>query len=265
MLISSFKTWPIFLKNKNKALLKWNAKGGRTSNGRVLTHTKSSRFSKHKVSKITISKQLLISPFFIFKKYIKALQRPKALIMFPGGATSIVPSNNTSSVGTLYIKNFYETTQNLFFYNTVAGFGYGAHISFLKIGNYNLASSLGAFCTVVFSYLNNYVLILPSGFLKVVNEGVMCIAYEHGDIQFRKFRKGARVLSLLGRKSTVRGIAKNPNDHPHGGRTNTVLRPKTPWGLSIRKSKINFKIIHNLKKKQENNSLDLVEITNIVE
>lgn len=27
---------------------------------------------------------------------------------------------------------------------------------------------------------------------------------------------------------TVRGVAKNPNDHPHGGRTKTVKYPRTP-------------------------------------
>jgi large subunit ribosomal protein L2 len=32
----------------------------------------------------------------------------------------------------------------------------------------------------------------------------------------------------FGLKSTVRGVAKNPVDHPHGGRTKTIKYPKTP-------------------------------------
>jgi len=35
----------------------------------------------------------------------------------------------------------------------------------------------------------------------------------------------------LGRRSMVRGVAKNPVDHPHGGRTKTLVSPRTPWGL----------------------------------
>lgn len=36
---------------------------------------------------------------------------------------------------------------------------------------------------------------------------------------------------------SVRGVAKNPVDHPHGGRTKTILSPKTPWGLTAKKNK----------------------------
>jgi ribosomal protein L2 len=32
----------------------------------------------------------------------------------------------------------------------------------------------------------------------------------------------------LGRKPMVRGVAKNPVDHPHGGRTKTITNPRTP-------------------------------------
>ena len=36
---------------------------------------------------------------------------------------------------------------------------------------------------------------------------------------------------LLGIRPTVRGIAMNPVDHPHGGRTNGGCPSVTPWGL----------------------------------
>jgi len=35
--------------------------------------------------------------------------------------------------------------------------------------------------------------------------------------------------------SKVRGVAMNPVDHPHGGRTKSILLPKTPWGLVTKK------------------------------
>jgi large subunit ribosomal protein L2 len=36
---------------------------------------------------------------------------------------------------------------------------------------------------------------------------------------------------LIGIRPTVRGIAMNPVDHPHGGRTNGGMCPMTPWGI----------------------------------
>ena len=39
---------------------------------------------------------------------------------------------------------------------------------------------------------------------------------------------------LKGFKSKVRGIAMNPVDHPHGGRSNGGCHPLTPWGKPTR-------------------------------
>ncbi len=38
----------------------------------------------------------------------------------------------------------------------------------------------------------------------------------------------------FGKKSTVRGIAKNPVDHPHGGRTKAIKYQRTPWGKTTK-------------------------------
>ena len=38
-----------------------------------------------------------------------------------------------------------------------------------------------------------------------------------------------------GRKSKVRGVAMNPVDHPHGGRTKAIKYPRTPWGKTTKK------------------------------
>lgn len=41
----------------------------------------------------------------------------------------------------------------------------------------------------------------------------------------------AGTYSKLGHKPKVRGVAKNPVDHPHGGRTKSIRFQRTPWGL----------------------------------
>ncbi len=57
----------------------------------------------------------------------------------------------------------------------------------------------------------------------------------------------------MGIRPGVRGIAMNPVDHPHGGRTNGGRNPVTPWGqgtrgLKTRKNKRTDKFILSRKK-----------------
>ena len=37
-----------------------------------------------------------------------------------------------------------------------------------------------------------------------------------------------------GKGVLVRGVAMNPIDHPHGGRTNAIRYPRTPWGKTTK-------------------------------
>nr|YP_011027897.1 ribosomal protein L2 [Euplotes vannus]UPM52107.1 ribosomal protein L2 [Euplotes vannus] len=43
-------------------------------------------------------------------------------------------------------------------------------------------------------------------------------------------RSKAGTSRLCGRRPKVRGVAKNPVDHPHGGRTKSIKFQQTPWG-----------------------------------
>lgn len=47
----------------------------------------------------------------------------------------------------------------------------------------------------------------------------------------------AGVNILNGRKSSVRGVAMNPVDHPNGGRTKTASPLRTPWGRIAKNNK----------------------------
>jgi ribosomal protein L2 len=44
----------------------------------------------------------------------------------------------------------------------------------------------------------------------------------------------AGFYSNYGKKPMVRGIAKNPVDHPHGGRTKAIKYQRTPWGKTTK-------------------------------
>lgn len=59
---------------------------------------------------------------------------------------------------------------------------------------------------------------------------------DHGGVIWGK----AGRKRLLGRRPIVRGVAMNPVDHPHGGRTNGGRPSVSPWGI---KTKSGFKLV----------------------
>lgn len=72
---------------------------------------------------------------------------------------------------------------------------------------------------------------LPSGLEKYFNKNLICIFGELDILYDVKLKKG-KFGSLLKNqyKINVRGVAKNPVDHPNGGRTKSKQPEKSPWG-----------------------------------
>lgn len=70
---------------------------------------------------------------------------------------------------------------------------------------------------------------LPSGVHKVFS--IYGIG-SHGQIPFNytnlKTRANAGFFKQMGKKSLSRGVAKNPVDHPHGGRNKAIKYQRTP-------------------------------------
>lgn len=78
-------------------------------------------------------------------------------------------------------------------------------------------------------------LTLPSGVKKIFSIHSTILPHP---IALQKKRQTANTKSgywrNLGNKSIVRGVAMNPVDHPHGGRTKSIKYPRTPWGLTTK-------------------------------
>jgi large subunit ribosomal protein L2 len=72
---------------------------------------------------------------------------------------------------------------------------------------------------------------LPSGKEKLINSFTFASLGKCYNEEFNLTCPG-KAGSLLNRglKSKVRGVAKNPVDHPHGGRTKTNKPEVSPWG-----------------------------------
>lgn len=87
-----------------------------------------------------------------------------------------------------------------------------------------------------FSYIYNYnkkhnfyIILLPSLYKKVFDKHTTAILVINHILIKKKYLIGKAGLNKLkGFRSIVRGVAKNPVDHPHGGRTKTIKCPLTP-------------------------------------
>jgi large subunit ribosomal protein L2 len=97
------------------------------------------------------------------------------------------------------------------------------------------ARSAGLFFQLVQKSLFSCKVRLPSGSIKKVavsSFGTMGVVsnFQHN---LNIIGKAGR-NRLLGRRPSVRGIAMNPVDHPHGGRSNGGKQPVTPWAIPTR-------------------------------
>lgn len=94
------------------------------------------------------------------------------------------------------------------------------------------ARSAGTYCQLIQKNLNEAKLRLPSGSFITVNLNSFGTLGVVSNSQHNLcFTGKAGRNRLLGIRPSVRGIAMNPVDHPHGGRTNGGRPSVTPWGI----------------------------------
>jgi len=75
---------------------------------------------------------------------------------------------------------------------------------------------------------------LPSGEVRKFHLDCMATVGQVGNIEHENMTYGkAGKTRWMGRRPTVRGVAMNPVDHPHGGGEGRVKgnHPQTPWGF----------------------------------
>lgn len=89
----------------------------------------------------------------------------------------------------------------------------------------------GTFGQIVQKTESNCRVKLPSGNIKEFSNNAYATLGVVSNLQNNLVVIGkAGTNRLLGKRPSVRGIAMNPVDHPHGGRTNGGMPSVTPWG-----------------------------------
>jgi len=101
-----------------------------------------------------------------------------------------------------------------------------------------MARSAGSFAQLVAKEGGSAQLRLPSGEIRVVSVDCMATVGQVGNVEHENVSIGkAGRTRWMGKRPTVRGVAMNPVDHPHGGgegKTSGGRNPVTPWGKPTR-------------------------------
>jgi len=105
-------------------------------------------------------------------------------------------------------------------------------VDFSKI-NSIYSNSSGTFCSFL-QFFKEYNLVkvkLPSTKNYIISGDSFGTLGRNSNI-YKKYRVigAAKYLTQMGKKPTVRGVAMNPVDHPHGGRTKTNSPEVSIWG-----------------------------------
>ena len=101
-----------------------------------------------------------------------------------------------------------------------------------------LARSAGCYAQLIGKDAGYAQIRLNSGELRLVRAECFASvgAVSNPDNQNRILSKAGRAR-WMGVRPSVRGIAMNPVDHPHGGRTNGGRQPVSPWGWKTKGKK----------------------------
>jgi large subunit ribosomal protein L2 len=107
-----------------------------------------------------------------------------------------------------------------------------------------MARSAGSFAQLVAKEAGVAQLRLPSGEIRLVSVDCMATVGQVGNAEHENVSVGKAGRSRWkGIRPTVRGVAMNPVDHPHGGgegKTSGGRNPVTPWGQPTRGYKTRY-------------------------
>lgn len=112
----------------------------------------------------------------------------------------------------------------------------------LKVGKGGqLARSAGAYLQIMGRDAGYVIIKMVSGEIRLVKGECLATvgSVSNADHSNRSYGKAGRTR-WLGKRPTVRGVAMNPIDHPHGGgegRTSGGRHPCTPWGKKTKGKK----------------------------
>lgn len=161
------------------------------------------------------------------------------------GTKCFIPGINSVFIGSI-LNNFKINLTKFNFtgmYCSLDQLPFGCKLCFIT--NYNnskftYAKSSGSYCLKVRALKREKLIkiVLPSNIIIFLPKICGCFFGERLDFDIEKYKQGKWGFSIKKYKNLhVRGVAKNPVDHPNGGRTKSCKPEKSPWGWVAKQNK----------------------------
>lgn len=233
---------------------KWNS--GKTHSGRTVMRTKGSRLFKQRAPFINYSYRLTFISFIASFILTPHSHKMVSLLMGSGGTITYVQTTTTHELFRLVKMNsiaarakklkLMKSTPNkkgfiyqLFF--TLIQLPKNQFVSLIELKpergiQYVRSTGVSSKILKMDSRTGLGLVRLPSKVKKVFSifsiASLGAVALSNN----KKFKNNsAGYWSNYGRKPLTRGVAKNPVDHPHGGRAKAIKYQRTPWGKTTKK------------------------------
>ena len=218
----------------------WNA--GRSNSGKVSILSKGSkktisRFCYIDLIRKTGSGKVVGLVKLVNKNYYSAVIYSTVYGFFVVVAPqNLEPANEIQS-----LSNIFNVGNSMFVTNVPVGYKV-YNISLFPSARAVYTRSAGCGSLVVAREFEFSLLKLASGFIrKFSNNSTASFGVISANFNSQKFIKAGSFVNY-GQKPKVRGVAKNPVDHPHGGgegKKSKPAAPRSPWGwLTVRYSSI---------------------------
>lgn len=161
------------------------------------------------------------------------------------GSLTLKPCIEGISVGSFIFssnlpKNFwiFFSIGSLVMLKFLSSFTIFSNIFINNVRKYALSN--GTFCQLIEFYYDFNIgkITLPSKQIKIISGWEFVVLGKNSQLDYKYNILGKAGCNFFrGKKSKVRGVARNPVDHPHGGRTKTNKPEVSIWGWVAKKNK----------------------------
>lgn len=240
-----------------KLYLRYKSKAGRNCSGSVVVRTKSSLKTKFtrpilnysfRSLKVGFTSSIFLIPFrnlfiSLFQlsdgsyTYIPATTNSKLFVL------TRIKSLISSIASKTLLEDYLSLTPKYWILNSlhiIRSLPKNQHVCLVEIYpgkgiQYVRAAGSKAKIIKMDTRINTAVVKLPSGVRKIFSIyslGSLGSVLNPTKTNFKNNKAG--YYRNYGCKPTVRGVAMNPVDHPHGGRTKSIKYPRSPWGKTTK-------------------------------
>ena len=216
---------------------------GRNDTGKIVIRTKTSILRKNKIIRANFNLRHVRLGFISSFQFIPFKNKLLSLIYFSNGSLSYYLTTENHKFFSFIYYNISKKLKRIKIKNTFLMLFQIKKLSFVSClellpgkGSQYSRSSGTKSRIIKFDENTHSVLVqLPSGIKKIFSYYSFVMLGRISIFENRNFLNGkAGYWRSFGFKSLVRGVAMNPVDHPHGGRTKSVKYQRTPWGKTTK-------------------------------